>query len=235
MLSDRVTKTYEGFGRPGGVAFSPSSRYLYVSRWDSLFQYDLQAPDILASEVGFSYDTAYTGEFGLPLLFYSLQLAPDNKIYGCVSNFGSQYLHVIEHPDSGGVACGVRPHGIKLPVQNIYLMPNLPYFRLYDWPGSPCDTLGSIAVEDPPEIRATWKVYPNPAVDEVTLAYAEGLGAATEVELMDVAGRPVQHWNFVSFSGQATLKLNSLPAGVYLLRVFQEGFPQVSMKLSIIH
>src|SRR5690606_37804939 len=83
LLSDRVSKTYDlsGLnGKPGGTAFSPNSRFLYVTRWDSVFQYDLHATDIIASEqVAAVYD-GFIAEPGFPTRFFCPLLAPDNKI-----------------------------------------------------------------------------------------------------------------------------------------------------------
>ncbi len=156
---------------PGGVAVSPNSRYLYVSNWDTIFQYDLQAHDIFSTEtIVASYD-GFRGADGYPVRFFTPHLAPDGRIYLCVPNIPSRYLHYIEYPDSAGLACHVVQHGLELPVYNSNTLPNLPYFRLYADPGSPCDTIWRGKVED----FAGIKIQPNPG-DEEAMLYLPGDG-----------------------------------------------------------
>jgi hypothetical protein len=70
------------------------------------------------------------------------QLAPDGRIY-MSSNSGTRYLHVIEQPDSLGLACSVCQHCVELPSYNSFSIPNFPNYRLHHEVGSPCDTLRS--------------------------------------------------------------------------------------------
>lgn len=115
MLGPRISRTYNldnpESGKPGGVAFSPNSRFLYVSRWDTIFQYDLHETDIVASETVVAVYDGFAGDLGLPTRFYSMLLGPDNRIYCCVSNYSSRYLHVIESPDlkGGPATCANMP------------------------------------------------------------------------------------------------------------------------------
>ncbi|HRF38555.1 MAG TPA: hypothetical protein PK198_07190, partial [Saprospiraceae bacterium] len=71
--------------------------------------------------------------------FYLAQLAPDGKIY-INSNNGVRYLHVINQPDSLGLACDVCQHCVELPSINALSLPNFPNYRLHHLEGSPCDT-----------------------------------------------------------------------------------------------
>ena len=130
---------------PGGIAFSPNSRYLYVSLWEEIWQYDLLAPDIFASGVLVAeYDGFLGDNQGLQYhnRFFMTQLAPDGRIYINIPNTNSQYLHVIQYPDRAGLACEVRQHAIQLPAFNAFTLPNLPWYRLGPEDGSTCDTLG---------------------------------------------------------------------------------------------
>lgn len=122
-----------------GLAISPNSRFLYFSATDTIYQYDLWAGDIPASET-------VVGEYDwnvdpFPNLFYLAQLAPDGKIYFSVPN-GTQYLHTIEYPNKKGAACNFIQRNINLLNYNAYGLPNNPYYRLGPLDGSPCDTLG---------------------------------------------------------------------------------------------
>lgn len=124
-------------GRIGGVAFSPNSRYLYHNFSDTVFQYDMYTPDLLASRVV----VAVRDSMPYSTRFYQAQLAPDGKIYSCATS-GSRYLHVIHNPDEAGTDCDLQQRGITLPTVNSFSVPNHPNYRLGPLDGSPCDTLG---------------------------------------------------------------------------------------------
>ena len=158
---------FPDFPAPGGAAFSSDSRYLYIAKWDSLYQFDMQAPDIFASRtlVG-SYD-GFLDERGLATRFFMLQLAPDGKIYISTSNYNSKYIHVIHQPNEAGTACQFEQRAIKLPAFNKFSLPNFPQYRLYEEPGSPCDSLTVSAAATPHLLD--YHLFPNPAGHEATL------------------------------------------------------------------
>ena len=151
MFSNHQHELLPGEGAPGGVAFSPNSELLYISAWDSIYQYNLGASDILASR----QIVAATDEFITPdpvpafTKFFMMQLAPNDKIYISVANVNSRYLHVIDSPNELGTACNVLQHHIELPTFNRFSLPNLPHFSLKAEIGSPCDTLRPIAAFTP--------------------------------------------------------------------------------------
>lgn len=123
----------------GGVAISPNSRYLYHNFEFEVFQYDLNAPDVLASKVKIADWDGYQSPF--PAAFYLMQLAPDGKIYS-TSPTGVDVLHVIHQPDEPGMLCQYEQHGIQLPTYNSFSIPISPNHRLGPLDGSSCDTLG---------------------------------------------------------------------------------------------
>ncbi|MEO1259584.1 MAG: PKD domain-containing protein [Bacteroidota bacterium] len=130
---------YDENASSGGAAFSPNSRFLYISFHSKIYQFDLWADNIEASrETVAVYDGAVDP---LPTRFYLCQLAPDGKIYISVPN-GVFSLHVIHFPDKKGLACQVEQRGVELPTFNATSMPNFPNYRLGPLDGSPCDTLG---------------------------------------------------------------------------------------------
>ena len=230
LLGQRSTKTYDWSGltgKPGGVAFSPSSRFMYISRWDTIFQYDLQALDIVDSEVAVAVYDGFLGDFNRPTRFYSLQLAPDNKIYCCVANNNSRYLHVIEYPDSAGVACSVQQHAIELPVFNMFLLPNLPYYRLYDWPDSPCDTLGinGPTSADQQFVDASQvRLFPNPASGWLTLESAPHGTKPLWVRFFDAQGRLVLKQGYPEGIHTYSFDIGELRPGYYLVEIeYRDG------------
>ena len=92
-----------------GVEFSPSSNRLYAtitvprSYNHELFQYNLQALDIPASETLIGY------EFGIG---FALQLGIDGKIYGATGS--RDFLYSIENPNALGTACNFVYRSVDL-------------------------------------------------------------------------------------------------------------------------
>ena len=123
----------------GGVAFAPNSRYFYFNNWTKAYQYDMQAPDLAASQQLVAvWDGAHAPD---ALAFKYMQLMPDGKIYTCTYTI-SQFLHVIQHPDEPAASCEYQQHAVQLPTRNTTSLPNFPNYRLGPLDGSSCDTLG---------------------------------------------------------------------------------------------
>ncbi len=140
LLSDHTQIHYDDNAYSAGIAISPNSRYLYVSSFLNLYQFDLQAADVAASKKKIAtYDNFLDN--GIPTQFYLTQLAPDGKIYINAPN-GVRYLHVIHQPNLPYPECNVEQHAVHLPTRNAASMPNFPNYRLGPLDGSPCDTLG---------------------------------------------------------------------------------------------
>lgn len=141
-LSHPVQFTYADSATAGGIAISPNNRFLYVSSRRYVYQYDLHASDIEASKITVAVYDGFTDPISTNArtTFYLAQMAPDGKIYLNCSN-SVRYLHVINEPDSLGLACDFCQHCIDLPTLNAFSLPNFPNYRLHHLEGSPCDTL----------------------------------------------------------------------------------------------
>jgi hypothetical protein len=191
-----------------GAAFSPNSRWLYVSTGLHLYQYDVLAADIGASRQTVATYDGYQSPF--PTYLSQLMLAPDGKIYGTAPN-GVDVLHVVHSPDLPGLACGVEQHGLRLPTYHAFTIPNFAHFRLYDAPGSACDTLGIdgpvSGVSAASVAGAGMAVHPNPAGDylRISLPAAE----AGVVALLDLRGQAR-----VTTAKEAGIEALSLPVGL---------------------
>ncbi len=140
ILSEPIQFTYLDTAWAGGIAISPNSRFLYVSSFVYLYQYDLWAADIEASKDTVAIWDGFNENGFFSTTFYLAQLAPDGKIY-INSNNGVSYLHVINQPDLPGDSCEVCQHCVDLPTWNAFSMPNFPNYRLGPLEGSACDTL----------------------------------------------------------------------------------------------
>lgn len=140
-LSRPLQFTYADTAWAGGIAISPNNRFLYVSSFRYVYQYDLHAEDIEVSRITVAVWDGFSDPLHpvLATTFYLAQLGPDGKIY-INSNNSTRYLHVINEPDSLGLACDICQHCVELPSFNISL-PNFPNYRLHHLEGSPCDTL----------------------------------------------------------------------------------------------
>ena len=122
---------FEGFY---GVSFSPDNRFVYFSTPTELFQFDLQATNILASK------TRIWQHFIFNLGVGQHQLGPDGKIYitmeyggfpRFLSDTSNQNLSVIHSPNSPGLACDFRPWSLYLNgAHSTASLPNFPNFRL---------------------------------------------------------------------------------------------------------
>ncbi len=123
----------------GGVSISPNSRFLYVMSNTEVFQFDLWAGDIAASQETVAVWDGFFYPF--PTTFFLSQLGPDGRVYINATN-STRMMHVIQYPDKKGLACEVRQHGLLLPTSNAFTMPHFPNYRLGPLDGSPCDTLG---------------------------------------------------------------------------------------------
>ena len=139
-LSEPLHFTYVDSAWSGGVAISPNSRFLYVSSFKNVYQYDLWAEDIPASKDTVAVWDGFMVPPVFATTFFLMQLGPDGKIY-INSNNAVPYLHVINNPDLPGDSCDVSQHCVALPSWNSFSLPNFPNYRLGHLQGSPCDTL----------------------------------------------------------------------------------------------
>jgi hypothetical protein len=201
----------------GGIEFSPSGRYLYVSTRFHIYQYDLEATDVEGSKTLVAEWDGFSDPF--PCTFHVMQLGPDCRIYINTSN-SQQWLHVIMYPDRPGEACEVRQHHIPLYYYHQISMPYFPNFRLGT--GEPvCDSTLSLPTSIPivyvPE--GGLRVWPNPARGQVWVGLSEALiREAVGLTLYDMMGRQVLHQPY-SGGEVLTVELHSLTPGLYVLLV----------------
>ncbi len=198
----------------GGVAVSPNSQYLYLTAGDTVHQYDLKAANLAASHQTVAVYDGYESPF--PTYFYQAMLAPNGKIY-FTAGTSNNVLHIIHNPDSSGLACHVEQHGVQLPAITDFIIPNFANYRLYDLPGSPCDTLGidaPVAVAAPPagESRAI-SVAPNPTAGPVRVSLPGS--AAGSLTLLDASGSTVLTRSVGPGENRIDLDLSRQAPGLY--------------------
>ena len=201
----------------GGVAISPNSRWLYWCSDTAMYQIDLTANDIWGSKAFLDRYDGYQSPFGS--YFYQGQLAPDGKIYWNCTN-GENVMHVIDHPDSAGVACGFRQHAIQLLSYNSFTMPHYPNYYLGAMAGSGCDTI-TTATNQLIQI-ATIYAYPNPSKDKVFIG-GNHLQNDVTLLLVNSLGQEIYHQAWQNTQVETSISMAHFPQGIYYLRVLAGG------------
>lgn len=91
-----------------GAEFSPSGNILYIATNTQIVQYDLNAADILSSQL-LLYEYDFQPESFLP---EALQLANNGKIY--FAQYQKNALGAINNPDIAGPGCNFQPNAVSL-------------------------------------------------------------------------------------------------------------------------
>ena len=238
---------------PGSISFSPNSSFLYLSYIRYLFQFDLEAPDILASmdTVAIFDGTGDPQCINCLRSFYILQPAPDGKIYCSAANSITS-MHVINHPNVKGDCCDFRQHAINLPAFYYCGLPNFPYYRVGPVDGSSCDTLGLDNIFAPDTTDASYvcdssllvsnglkyppivNIYPNPASDWVQVASNARKGLEYSACLFSLTGEKVMELALEKMN--TSLDVSLLPNGIYMVEISNKlNQTKVLRKLSVVH
>jgi hypothetical protein len=203
--------------------FSPNDSLFYVSSWDTLFQYQVYAPNILTSAV-----IIYTADSDATLArwFGEMELGPDKKLYisifnGAWANHTDSivgYLDVIHYPDLVGTACTYQPYAVYLDGNRA--MGILPYIYEYDkgpLVNSPCDTIYTTTSLSEQSTKPKITLAPNPAQTQATFTWS-GMQEGIFV-LQDMLGRMILQNEITANSGLIKLDFSALPKGIYLWQV----------------
>lgn len=197
-----------------GVTFSPNSRYLYLSDFLDIYQFDTEATDIAVTQVHIAHwDGFYSPEPPLATIFDIAQLAPDGKIYIGTGN-STFHLHVINAPDEDGLACDVVQHGLELPRYFINSLPNHPNYHLGPVDGGLCDSLGINTGLSEADVVQVIQAYPNPSIGTFTLSYPVQ-PTAGELEVRDLSGRLVLRERIPAWSQMHRVELDGEALGMY--------------------
>jgi hypothetical protein len=203
-----------------GCSFSPSSRFLYLTTFFDIYQYDTWDENMISDAIHIAtWDSFLNPIYQIPVLFSIQQIAPDNKIYISGWN-GVEYLNVLNSPDSLGFDCDFEPHSYVLPQYNNSI-PTFPNYDLGALDGSPCDTIVNIPTGLQPPNSASFRISPNPATTWLNIVYetsADGL-----FELFDINGKRVAATSLYHYFKNRLIDVSNLPAGVYLATVTQNG------------
>ncbi len=190
----------------GGVAFSKDGNKLLVSTQLSVQEADLTAPVPVLDTIVASIDIV-----GASLLL--MQYAPNGKIY--LSNLGrTPAYHVINKPDAPLI--DFQRRGLALPNYVVRTLPNYPNHRLYDLPGSVCDTLGinapMVSTHAPEKPKVAF--WPNPAQDQLFIQTESPIEG---IAIVDALGRQWVDIQGLKKAGKTAINVRHLPIGVYFV------------------
>jgi hypothetical protein len=219
-----------------GIAISPNSRFMYLMTSLNIWQYDLTAPDIVASKIRVAQHDGWYYQYydAKPrIYFYQSQIGPDGKIY-VFPPAARHGFSVIDQPDMEGVACNVIQHRYVFPEWcNVAQPPRFPNFRLGSIIGSPCDTLtvSTKLVEQ----TGRFILRPNPAttysVADITVAdYSE----AMHLEVRALDGKLLGRYQVPPYAALQRIDTSLLPNGMYLVSLCSKGRVLKTEKLVVL-
>ena len=200
-----------------GVCVSPNSRYLYAPSSNHIYQFDLKSNDIPASkQVVAVYDGVKIGF--LTLDFNHAELGPDGKIY--IANWaGRTTYHVIEHPDSAGLACGVRQH-VEWTQWAVSNTPHHPNYLLGAMVGSGCDTITSTKNVNSRNIKIN--IFPNPVSDLMTVEI-EGnetiFSGEKEIIILNQIGQTIEKIYVPPYTPISKINTTGWSKGIYFIQL----------------
>ncbi len=192
----------------GGIAFTPDGSKILASTQMSVMAVNLKTlPPTLDTIVDF-----------LSLLGTSLglfQYGGDGKLYLSTMGRGS-YYHVCTKPEDPTGNIGFQFRGLALPVQNMRTLPNLPNYRLYDFQGSPCDTLGiSVSTFEESTVDLSVRTSPNPASNRVNIQWEKVTFSV--LSLYDMTGNRLIFQPIEEHQSTVELDISNLVSGIYCI------------------
>lgn len=199
-----------------GVEFSPDNLKLYGFIGTTFYQYDLSNWDkdsILSSKYEYYAGDTYTSKLGVA------QLAPDGKIY--IARNSKNYLGVINSPNATGVACDFVLDGFYLNGKtSSYVLPNF-ISSYFDF---------STSVKSPMLSNSKIEVYPNPAVNQLTVISKQLSANGNKLVLYDLFGKEVLSTEIK----EQTIDISQVPQGVYVYKIIDNKGILKSGKLVVV-
>ncbi len=201
----------------GSVEWSPNSRFIYAASEEKLHQVDTHASSL---QDGVSLVATYNGaKDPFPSIFSFMVLGPDCKIYITPAS-GSYSLHVINAPDSLGMACDFVTNAIKLPNSNSGALPNFPRLRVDD--EKKCDpTISSVFGEEVHYARPL-HIFPNPATDHFTFDIPPTVTNG-HLAISSLDGKLVRHYDVNASAPNHQIDISGLPAGIYIVDLWSKS------------
>lgn len=217
-----------------GLSFSPNSKYLYYSSFSKVFQLNTDTIDIAASDTLVATYDGYVYPFpNSDTNFWLMYLAANGKIYISPSGGVIDY-HVINSPDSAGIACDMQQHSLHLPCYAGWANVYHPNYYLGRLQGSPCDTLQWTGADEINNHDFHFRIYPNPiSNNNLSIGYLLPQNKAGVFSIYDVTGKQLFKYSLPQWSNEQSFSLPDLSNGVYSCVITSNNY-RVSKKLVVI-
>lgn len=219
-------KIGDNFSEFYGCCFSPNNSKFYVittnehqNYYPGLFQFDLNASNIISSKALIFQQNNYLTHFG------QMHIGIDNRIYiakgmgwvnSIVDDSINKYLGVINFPNLSATLCDFDEFGVYLGGKHAYLgLPNIPNYALGKIEGSECDTIPSDTIKP---IEPVLEVYPNPAKDELSILF-HGYEQMQnlDLEIYNILGELVMSRQVESNREPTNINISQISSGCYIL------------------
>ncbi|MEN9339648.1 MAG: hypothetical protein RIQ62_960 [Bacteroidota bacterium] len=197
----------------GGISFSLNGDFVYISKRWNVYQFEVGESDsnLAWYRVVHGFDTTKIAFEG----YGQLYRAPDNRIYiGKVGNSFTQFS-VIDNPDNKGAACNFCRKCFRIDTADGGLTspPNMPDYEL--GPDTTISCWPLIAAEVNGNVQ--WKIYPNPATDNVTVSYHSAM--PLHFSLYNLLGQEMMTYTLPAGVIQKELLLSANLQGLYFYTV----------------
>ena len=223
MLSNYQEIHYPNMETAKGLAFSPNSRFIYVTTSEDFYQIDLEATDSVDQvyHIGHvrSFDT-----IGWPIGLGYMILGPDCRLYVSPGST-SAWLHVVHQPDEKGAACLFEEKAINTPTRLAHHLPNIPN---YHYPRGCDPTIGwglPVATEEVVGEEQNVRLFPNPTRDKTSIQ----LNVNHQYDLLEVQnldGKRIHQQLITKGQLQIDLDMASWPRGTYFIHLSGKVIPQ---------
>ena len=196
-----------------GCSFSANGRYLFVSTFCYLMQFDMLADTI--SKSGILVAQLDTSEYPSPL-FYNSFLMPNGEILMCSWQWGPHNFHLIKSPDLQAPGCDFRYYGFATNSRTATGLPNMVNYRMGAMHGSACDTITGLEQVNGSDLKAL--LYPNPANEMTQLDIRDrDLREQLSFVMYDVVGKEI--WRKVIPYYQLLIPRGTLTSGIYTWQI----------------
>ena len=213
------------YGAFQGCVFSPNSRYLYITRFYKVFQFDMAAKDIQASRVLVGDYTDYPHDNPDKGYFFSCHLGPDGKIY-IASPFSHLFISTINRPNCPGKLCDFRAYSIELAFYNYGALSNTAYFE------TPPANYNCDSITATENISEQLYIYPNPASMNIIISSTYDFKT---YEIVNMTGQKLVTGSIKGLSDE-NIDVSGLTNGIYILRLTNEVKERLAIKkFSVIH
>ena len=223
VLIDQYVSGFYTSERYGG-SFSPSGRFVYLSNYDSLFQFDTYATNVKASKL-LIYFTPHPFTPHPDFVLGQHMLGPNGKIYisngylypnqSPIDSFNT-HLSVINDPDSIGLACNFMPYSFSLLGRKTYSsLPNMPNYNLGKLENINCDSILAADVNELNDFNI--KVFPNPVSGKLFIDVPNSFKQSIEITIYSITGQILLKSTY--YDG---IDFTSYDKGLYIVEVRSE-------------